>query len=350
LRPVGPEPRVNLPRLSNVGDGPKPSADIRILKGQGAVSGITEAPAHGKPGSVPVSSRLPAAAFSATGAAPLLPASHAALKAGVLPGAAAELSSALRLPADSATFAALSALLGENLPLDTKTAQAIRRIARLHNDDPAAARIAARALAAGLDPEGAAVQKVLGVLDPADSSGSGGSFSDESAFGGGSAGHGDSRDRHPDSRPAYPVPVAAADGEEIRNLAASLKTAALVAMKDPDLRDLAARNADGSGWVCVPFIIPFAGINFHGFFRILYYATMGHAGKLVADIRFGEERRLLELTGSGPDAVMAYHADDEHERQAFDAEFSGVYGNSASALAAGDFSELLSRRSINEDA
>lgn len=82
----------------------------------------------------------------------------------------------------------------------------------------------------------------------------------------------------------------------------------------------------------------------------MYYGTMDHVGKLVADIRFGEERRLLELTGSGSDAVLTYHADDEHERLAFDAEFSGAYGITASALADGDFSELLSRRSIDEDA
>jgi hypothetical protein len=150
---------------------------------------------------------------------------------------------------------------------------------------------------------------------------------------------------------AHPEPSAAvADADEIRSLAASLKAAALVAMKDPDLRDLAARNADGTGWVCIPFNIPFAGINFHGFFRILYYGTMDRADKLVADIRFGEERRLLELTGSGPDAVVAYHADDADERQAFDAEFRGIIRESASPLADGDFTELLSRRSIDEDA
>ncbi len=342
MRPVGPEPGANVSRQSNVGDGRKPPADLRILKGKSA-------------GAAPVSPKLPAAATVAavvpTSAAPPLTAAGIAPKAGILPGAAAELAAALRLPADSASYAALSALLGEKLPLDTRTAQVLRRITRLHHDDPAAARIAARALAAGLDPEGAAVQKVLGVLDSADSGNSGAPCSGESSFGGSSAGYGGSREQAPDPRTVYPEKAAeTADAGEIQSLAASLKAAALEAMKDPDLRDLAAWNADDTGWVCIPFNIPFAGINFHGFFRILYYGTIGRAAKLVADIRFGEEQRLLELTGSGPDTVMAYHADDEGERQAFDAEFSGAYGYSASSLAEGYFSELLSRRSIDEDA
>jgi len=256
----------------------------------------------------------------------------------------AEFSAALRLPADSASFAALSALLGEHLPLDARTAQAIRRFARQHHDDPGAARVAARAIAAGLDPEGAAVQKVLGVLDTPDSSDSGNS-------GGSSPDHGESRGRRSDSRAIHQESVTAtADADEIQDLAASLKAAALVAMKDPDLRDLAARNADGTGWVCIPFNIPFAGINFHGFFRILYYGTMRRAKKLVADIRFGTERRLLELSGAGSGALMAYHADDEAERVAFDTELSGMCGTPSSPLAQADFSELLARRGIDEDA
>lgn len=345
MRPVGPETGIKVPRQANVGDGLEPPADLRILKGRSNGTG------PGKPGSAPASPALPAALKAPVGPAPALPGPFGALKAGALPGAVAELSAALRLPVDGATFAALSALLGENLPLDAKTAQAVRRVARLHRDDPAAARIAARALAAGLDPEGATVQKLLGVLDSADSGGSGAPGSDGSAPGGSSAGHDGSRGRHPDPGAVNPESAAAPDdADEIRNLAAHLKAAALSAMKDPCLRDLAARNADGTGWACVPFDIPFAGINFHGFFRIMYYGTMGHVSKLVADIRFGEERRLLELAGSGPDAVMTYHADDELERLAFDTEFSGVYDASASSLSDGDFSELLSRRSIDEDA
>ncbi len=144
--------------------------------------------------------------------------------------------------------------------------------------------------------------------------------------------------------------MATAYSDEIQDLAASLKAAANTALQDADLRDLAARNPDGTGWVCIPFNIPFAGINFYGFFRILYYGTMRRVEKLVADIRFGTERRLLELTGAGSGAVMSYHADDGLERQAFDAEFSGMPGTSATPLAEGDFSELLVRRSIDEDA
>lgn len=269
-----------------------------------------------------------------------IPTSSLAPNVGILPGAAAELIVALRLPADSASYAAVSALLGENLPLETRTAQALRRFTRLHNDDPAAARIAARAMAAGLDTEGAAVQKVLEILDPADSGGTGSS-----------AGHGGFGNQHDDPGAATPaVATTVVDEAEMRDLADKLRDAASAAMKDPDLQQMAVRKADGSAWACIPFNIPFAGIIFHGFFRILYYGTVVRAVKLVADIRFGRERRLLELSGAGPDTVMAYHADDERECQAFDAEFSHRRGIFTSSLSDGDYSELLSRWSIDEDA
>jgi len=342
LRPVGPEPRVHVPRQPNVGDGKQPPADVRILKARGTDSGAVKTRTPGGSGqNQPTTVKLPSEFLH----------SSTVQKADAIPVAARELAAALRLPPDISSFAALSALIGEGLPLDARTAQVLRRIIHLHHDDPAAARIAARALAAGLDPEGAAVQKVLGVLDSPDSGGSGASGSDTSAAGGSSAGHDDSRGRHPDSGGLQPEAAATtADGDQIKILAASLKAAAQSALKDPDLRDLAARNADGSGWVCIPFDIPLAGINFHGFFRILYYGMMGPAIKLVADIRCGGERRLLELTGSGNAATIAYHADDERERVAFRTEFDAMCGVSTSTLAEADFAELSSRRSVDEDA
>ncbi|OHD24709.1 MAG: hypothetical protein A2Y38_05760 [Spirochaetes bacterium GWB1_59_5] len=241
-------------------------------------------------------------------------------------------------------------MIGERLPLDTRTAQAVRRVVRLHDDDPAAARIAARALATGLDPEGVAVRKVLGVLDAPDSGGSEGSFSGGSSFSGSSAGEDGDRERR-SGITATPLetPEPSADSAEIQSLVTRLKSAARSAMEDPDLRALAAPSADGAGWACIPFDIPFAGINFHGFFRILYYGTIGSARKLIADIRFGDERRLLELSGSGLNTVASYYADDVHERLAFDTEFGGIGKEIASNLAAGDFSELSSRWSVDED-
>lgn len=342
MRPVGPEPRVHVPRQSNVGDGKQPPADVRILKESSTDPGAVKTRTLGGSGqNLPTATKLP----------PEFLHSGSMLEADAIPVAARELTAALRLPSDVSSFATLSALIGEGLPLDARTAQVLRRIVRLHHDDPAAARIAARALAAGLDPEGAAAQKVLGILDASDSGGSGAAGSDASAAGGSSAGRDGSRGRHPDSGGLQPEALATApDGDQIKSLAASFKAAAQAALKDPDLRDLAARNADGSGWACIPFDIPFAGINFHGFFRILYYGMMAPAIKLVADIRCGGERRLLELTGSGNAAAIAYHADDERERVAFRTEFDAICGVSTSSLAGADFAELSLRRSVDEDA
>jgi len=121
-------------------------------------------------------------------------------------------------------------------------------------------------------------------------------------------------------------------------------------MGDSDLAALAAPHADGSGWACVPFDIDIGGMNFHGFFRIWYYSTMRSIGRLIADIRFGDERRLLELFDSGDTARIAYFADNEIERNAFVKEFDGVAIATASSIDSGDFSELWSRKSVDEDA
>jgi hypothetical protein len=72
----------------------------------------------------------------------------------------AELLASLKLPNDGASRAAVAALMGESLPLSDANIKATRR-AMARREDPESARLAARALAAGLDPEGVGLDTIL---------------------------------------------------------------------------------------------------------------------------------------------------------------------------------------------
>jgi len=249
--------------------------------------------------------------------------------------------------------------MGEHLPLDARMAAAVRRAVRHRDGDPAAARIAARALAAGLDPEGAAAEKVLCALDMADEAtedGHGGGAGTGTGSGG-SGGNRDASGQNSDSRreavAARPVQERSGHGgADIVELASSLAEAAAAALDDPDLASLAAPGADGSGWACIPFETTLDGVNFHGFFRLWYYSNRSSIGRLVADIRCGDERRLLELydSDSGACTGIAYHADEADELEAFLAAFGHDGSVSVSSLADGDHAELSARMMVDEDA
>ncbi|MBU0929257.1 MAG: hypothetical protein KKA67_16005 [Spirochaetes bacterium] len=270
--------------------------------------------------------------------------------------AASELCAALRIPSDGASYAALSAMIAERLPLDPSTALALRRAVRRHGDDPAAASVAARAASVGLDPGGEACERILGILDHDDTDGSGsagGSFGSGDSSGGGTgdgeaAGrHGDgSGGRHGDESP----PGAAADQSGILEIARSLEAAAAAAMGDPDATRLATPDPAGPYWACLPFKTEFRGVNYHGFFRLWYYSKGTKAGRLLADIRFGDQRRLLEVSGAGNGTRIAYYSGDEAERTAFEKEFSGYAGVASGDLEEGYLRELGSRKGVDEDA
>jgi len=251
----------------------------------------------------------------------------------------AELCASLRLPPDAASYATLSAMLGERLPLDGRAAAVIRRAVRRHDDDPAAARAVARAIAAGLDPDDPAVERLLGALDPA---GAGGTDAGGSGGAGGTGGRSGDGRRHGDT----------GDREETDALASALRAAAEAAMADEDYSAMAQPRADGSGWACVPFSVPLGDVSFHGYMRIWYTSkgSVRRVGRLSADIRFGDERRLLELADAGGRRTVAYYSDDSAERDAFEAEFGDTDAVLTAGLDLGYLPELILSRSVDEDA
>jgi len=252
---------------------------------------------------------------------------------------AAELCASIRMPPDAASYATLSAMLGERMPLDGRNASAIRRAVRRHDADPAAARAVARALAAGLDPDDPAVERLLGAIVPA---GEGGSDAGGSGGADGSGGRSGDGRRHGDTD----------EREELDALASALRAAAEAAMADGDFSAMARPLADGSGWVCAPFSVPLGDVSFHGYMRIWYTSngSVRRVGRMAADIRFGDERRLFELSTDGARRTVAYYADDRAERDAFEAEFGDGDTVVTAGLEHGYLSELASRRSVDEDA
>jgi len=252
-------------------------------------------------------------------------------------------------------------MLGERLPLDAGIAASIRRALRRHDGDPAAARIAARAIAAGFDPEGDAVERLLSVLDPSDDdkSGSGRGSSEDSShhdtgdrdpYEGRGCGDGGSRngERRDEGRREPTGDRQEADDTEA--LGESLRASVAASMGDPDMAALSAPDADGGRWICVPFEVPFDGVDFKGFIRIWYSVAGRRSGRLIADIRCGDGRRLLEIAGTPGVPIIKYHADDASERASFLAVFGGNFAVMAATLAEGDLAELEVARRIEADA
>jgi hypothetical protein len=227
-------------------------------------------------------------------------------------------------------------MLGERLTLNHQAAFTIRRLVRFGHDDPAAARLAARALAAGLDPGSDVVEKIIGSIgDPGrDSYGSGNRENRKREAGDGYRGGTD-----PGS-----------ETNEVNTLGRVLKKSAAEAVSDDGLAALAAPGPNGDGWVCIPFKVPYHGVDFEGIIRIWYDAGAILAGRLVADIRSGDERRLLDVREEGGGRVLRYHADDMNERKAFTEAF-GTFGTVMTGdLESGDLSELEHSLTVDRDA
>ncbi|MBN2874686.1 MAG: hypothetical protein JXM71_06285 [Spirochaetales bacterium] len=259
---------------------------------------------------------------------------------------AAEACATLRLPADADSLLVLSAMLGENLRLDASAAVTLRRVLRLRDGNPAAARIAARALAAGLDPEGteasSLLDAVLGVCE------GGGERRGQS---------GEQERREPDPPPRRRGADEAhktSDQHEshdpgepgaVDDIARALRSEAQAAKNRYELPTFATAGIEG-GWLCFPFEIRIADVDFNGFMRVLYHSGNNKAQKLVADVRFGDQRRLIELHPAG----MRYHTDDPAERERFMATFGASMMVSVDDLASGDVSELLAEPMVDSDA
>ena len=256
-----------------------------------------------------------------------------------------ELLATLRLPADRASRMAVAALMAEGSSLDARRVSAVRSaIAGAGRPggrrETLAARLAARAVAAGLDPDGPVARRVQAILGPygRDESSGGGDLSGGDAPGtggyegeggdtGAPGGHADAGGRNGDGRQAgqarirgrveFQVPEEELEAALAGAFAAFTESAA----RDGDLAAFAAPGPAGRGWMCVPFDLSLDGVDFYGTFHILIENGSGRVESLLADVECGGARRVLVLGKDG--STLVYGADDAEERQRFLDAFPG---------------------------
>lgn len=207
----------------------------------------------------------------------------------------------LGLPADGPGLGAARALMAEYLPVDLPRLRAV--VAAMKKAEAAgknpleAARLAVRALAAGLDPKDwppEAVAPPGGDGGEDDSSGAGpGAYGQ--ASGGEGRGAGDRGGRS--GRDAE----ASADVDEVSKL---LRGCAARALSDGRMRAFAAPNPAGLGWLYAPFELGEAGFEFRGTMRILFNYRAGRGERLVVEADGMGDPVTLSLSGSG-DALRA---------------------------------------------
>lgn len=342
-------------RKANVGDGHEPLAGVRILKGRSLD--------HARPsldGSIskaiikPATAATPSVVSQSVTAKGLAEASLLASRRGDLENTASDIAKALHLPVDVDTFLALSALLGEKLGLHADAALAMRRFIKRHDGDPAAARVAARALASGMDPEGVEAERLMHIIE--NLSGDDDGFG-SSAGGSGGKSSGGSQDDGQPGRDAPHEKCVETTSAEITGIAEIL-SGTLQQVRAVDgmgmLCNVDGKKLNESGtsgyWVCVPFEVQVHDVDFHGFLRIWYDGKVAWASRLVADIRCGDERRLMSLHGEGSNAKICYHADSLSEQDAFVAEFGKRWKVSSLSMLEGDLAELGEIPGIDADA
>ncbi|TFG83877.1 MAG: hypothetical protein E4H20_04540 [Spirochaetales bacterium] len=308
MRIQGADPVHNISRIEGVGSGIKPGTGAFVLiRAEGRLpGGFWSVLVDGERLTARLDRPLqPGAVYGG-----IMSADGKAIKASgpALSSRITDLLTSYNLPNDKASYLAVAALMGEGLSLSPENIRILRRTLS-KSVDAERARLAARALAAGLDPEDPLADRILAV-------GQGGQ---------GNMGPGgdDARDRPGDSqergaskkvaKPDRPGNVEDPDDE----LETALKGAISAALSDGDLRSLAAPGPDGKGWLYAPFELSDGGVDFSGFFRILFNYSSGSTEKLVVDIRSGPSRRLLALSGNGERVSVRLASADERERKAF---------------------------------
>jgi hypothetical protein len=186
--------------------------------------------------------------------------------------------------------------MAEYLPVDLPRLRAalsaMRKAEAAGKSQSEAARLASRALAAGLDPDDwppEAVEPPPGGDGQAGSSGGGSGAYGQAPGGDGRGafsrgGRGGREVEGPSS----------ADG-----IAELLKGSAVRALSDGRMRAFAAPNPAGLGWLYAPFDLRELGFEFRGTMRILYNYRIGRGERFVLEAEGMGGPVTLSLSGSG---------------------------------------------------
>ena len=217
-----------------------------------------------------------------------------------------DLLSSLKLKFTAQNEVAVRALMSEGLPLTLKLIQTLGRVQRKHpGEEAASARIASRALAAGIDPESDEMNAFWAQFLV---SGTGG----ESGFGENTGG----KQRQGTN------PQAGENSTKEDELASALADVCIQAFKNPGMLEFCRPGPLQKAWVHVPFAFFLDSVEFSGVFRILYNYSSGITECLVADIKTGEARRLLCVSGRDSSICLRYGSDKPEESAAVKASMA----------------------------
>jgi len=237
------------------------------------------------------------------------------------------------IPKDASAFIALHALMDEGLSLGAQAIKAVRAAALRHTEPRRAAVLAARAIAAGLQPDDEGLDTLIRSLsslpakdsgkEPGEHSGrqsnrdngndsgkdhdrepgrdSGKDSNDRSSMG--SNGHGSGQHnqsgqggRHYSGNPGV-VKYKYQDEVELRRaLGTAFVDLASRAAADPGFASLTRRGPDGRGWLCVPYGFSIDGVDFSGYFRIVFNYTSKRVERLVAEIDSSGLTRIFDVS------------------------------------------------------
>ena len=320
VRPAGPT-EIPIARLTGAGRDDTSKAGVAVSRSD------SRSRAAGT-GRTPVAQTLSGAGSSPQGASSVVP--------GTAPLLSDRLSTMLReygIPKDAPSLFVLHALMGEGLGLGAETIRAVRAAVLRHAAPRRAALLAARAIAAGLQPDDEGMDALIRSLsglsaddpgkEPARLAGrqssrdagsdpgkdtdrepgqdSGQDSSDRSSSG--SDGHGSGQhnssgqggQHHPGGHGAGKYECL--DEVELQQiLEATFLSLSSRAAADPGFASLARRGPDGRGWLCVPYRFSIDTVDFSGYIRIVFNYTASRVERLVAEIDSSGLTRVFDVS------------------------------------------------------
>jgi hypothetical protein len=271
------------------------------------------------------------------------------------------------IPKDAPAISAIQALMGEGLSLGAETIKAVRSVVLRHAAKPGkAAVLAARALAVGLqfDDDGldALIHSISDLTtenvgketgrtsgrqsakdagcDPSkdndresgeDSGKNAGKGSDDHAYPG-SGGHDSGQHRQSGQRGQQDpqdqalVKYECQDEKELQKALESIFIhISSRAAADPGFAALARKGPNGYGWLCVPYRFSLDGVDFSGYFRIVFNYASRKVERLVAEIDSSGLTRVCDMSwGSTGEPKLRFMPGSSPEGD----EFTRLFGAS----------------------
>lgn len=237
----------------------------------------------------------------------------------------------------------LSALMAEGLKLDKDLIIKILNTVLSRKKDPVVARILARAEAAGLDTADTKIIKMLDFVTGQEAADSPGDKGSEQP--GNKQQTANFFDKHSKLLELTEFDKKGA----IFKIAQELRSLANKTLLNLEPQTLNKTGKNGAGWLLIPFEFLLDGMSFYGFFRICYYNNC-RLKSFIADIRFGDQKRILELSGPGSKPTIKFGTTVKEESRQFLNHFSEIGQTSVNFVDLAYYSELENQKVVHEEA